>query len=143
MILISSLSKLNYSIYFDKSVFIRNNDSFICSDPLVDNLIHITPISILPCVENHHISLKRNIPTTNQTYLWHLYLSHINLNKIQRLVKFGTLYSLVLKDLPVFESYIEGKIIKIVKGVKAKECLCGPAFFTCAPTRSARLAFYL
>ena len=45
---------------------------------------------------------------------------------IQRLVKSRALYSLVPKDLPVCESYIEGKITKrpfTTKGVRAKACL--------------------
>ena len=45
---------------------------------------------------------------------------------IQRLVKSRALYSLVPKDLPVCESYIEGKITKrpfTTKGVRAKTCL--------------------
>ena len=53
--------------------------------------------------------MKRKEPSTNQTQLWHLCLGHINLNKIQRLVKFGILPSLILEDLPVCEYCIEGK----------------------------------
>ena len=36
LILISSLNKQNYSNYFNTSVFIRNNNSFICLGPLVN-----------------------------------------------------------------------------------------------------------
>ena len=43
-----------------------------------------------------------------------LRLSHINLNKIERLVKFGTLHSLFPKDLLVCESFIKGKMTKNV-----------------------------
>ena len=60
----------------------------------------------------------------------------LNLNRIQRLVKSGTLHSLVPEDLLRCESYIEGKMTKnpfIAKGGRAKECLefvhidvCGP-----------------
>ena len=62
----------------------------------------------------------------NQTYLWHLHFDHKNLNRIKRLVKSRTLYFVVLEDLPVYESYIEGKMTKkpfTTKRVKAKECL--------------------
>ena len=69
LILVSNLNKYNYAIYFNKSVFIRKNDSFILLGLLVDNLLRITPISILLCVENYHISLKRKMPSTNQRYL--------------------------------------------------------------------------
>ena len=82
LISISSLNKLNYLVYFNKIVSIRKNDSFICSSLLVYNLFHITPISILYVVENYHISLKRKMSNTNLTYLCHLRLGHINLNKI-------------------------------------------------------------
>ena len=96
LILVSNLNKYNYAIYFNKSVFIRKNDSFILLGLLVDNLLRITPISILLCVENYHISLKRKMPSTNQRYLWHICLSHINLNRIQRLVESTALHSSIL-----------------------------------------------
>ena len=72
LISISSLSKLVYSICFNKNVSIRKNDSFICLGILVDKLFHTTPISLLFVVENNHVSLKRKVPSTNHTYLWYL-----------------------------------------------------------------------
>ena len=75
---ISSLNKLYYSVYFNKKI-IKKNDLFIGSGILVDNLFCITLISLLYVVENNHISLKNKVPSTNQTYLWHLCLDHINL----------------------------------------------------------------
>ena len=73
---------------------------------------------------------------TNKTYLCHLHLGHINLNKIQRVVKSGTLHSLVLEDFQVHESYLRGKMTKRpfnTKGVKVKVFpklvhtnVCGP-----------------
>ena len=58
------------------------------------------------------------------------------LNRIQRLIKSKTLCSLILEDLLICKSCIEGKRTKmsfITKGVKVKECLklvhmnaCGP-----------------
>ena len=65
-------------------------------------------------------------PRTNQTQLWHLRLGHINLNRIQRLVKSGILISLILKDLPVCESCIECKMAKrpfTTKEYRTRECL--------------------
>ena len=91
---------------------------------LVDNIFYITLISLLSIIENDHASLKRKVPSINWTYLWHLHLSHINLNMIQRLVKFRTLHSLVLEDLIVCESYIEGKMTNkhfTVEEVSVKE----------------------
>ena len=102
---------------------------------MVDNLPHITPISILSIVENHHVLLKRKILSYNNTYLWHLCLGHINLNRIQRLVKYGTLHSLVLDDLPICESCIKLKWprdLLMSKGLELKNIwslcilMCGP-----------------
>ena len=72
----------------------------------------------------------------NQTHLWHLRLGHINLRRIQRLVKDGPLGSLQLETFPVCESCLEGKMTKrpfTDKGYRAKEVLelvhsdlCGP-----------------
>ena len=78
---------------------------------MVDNLFQITLISIFHVVKNHHISLKKKMYSTNQTYLWHLHLGHINLNKIQRVVNSRTLHLLVPEYFEVYESYLEGKMI--------------------------------
>lgn len=59
-------------------------------------------------------------------YLWHLHLSHISIDKIQRLVSIGPLSSLVVELLPIYESCLEGKITKRAfnaKGNKAIEML--------------------
>ena len=95
LIFVSSLNKSNYSIYFNKNVFIRKNDRFICSGMLVDNLFHITLVSLLLLFLNNYVLLKRKVLRTNQIYLSHLLLSYINLNRIQRLVKLGALHLLV------------------------------------------------
>lgn len=120
-----NLNKSNYLVYFNENIFIRNNNAFIFSGPLVNNLFHITFVFLLSIGENHHISLKRKIPSTNQTYSRHPHLSHINPNRIQILVKIGTLHSLFLENLLVCESYIKGltKRLFTAKGVRAKECL--------------------
>ena len=55
---------------------------------------------------------KRNEPYSNPTRLWHKRLGHINLNRINRLVKDGILDNLVLEPIPVCESCIEGKMTK-------------------------------
>ena len=100
LILIYSLNKSDYSIYFN-NFFIRKNDSFIYLGMLVDNLFCITLTSLLSVVENNHVSLKRKVPSTNQTYLWHLCLGNTNLNRIQRPVKYGALHSIVPEDFLV------------------------------------------
>ena len=55
-ILNSSLNKSNCLVCFNKNVFIRKNDSFIFSSILVDNVFHITPISLyllLKIIKSH------------------------------------------------------------------------------------------
>ena len=56
LISISSLNKSYYSVCSNKNVFIRKNGSFIFLGILVDNLICITPISLLYIVENNRLT---------------------------------------------------------------------------------------
>ena len=79
---------------------------------------------------------RQKVSQSDDTYLWHLRLGHINLNRITRLVKDGPLRDLNVGSLPVCESYLEGKMTKrpfSAKGERAKEPLqlvhsdvCGP-----------------
>ena len=81
-------------------------------------------------------SLKRKFPSTNDAYLWHLHLGHINPNRIQRLIKDGLLEPLDFDEFPVCEPCLEGKMTKRpfnAKGRRAQELLelvytdvCGP-----------------
>ena len=77
---------------------------------------------IAPITSNKHdmelnnsvvtIPSKRKEPSSNPTILWHIRPGHINLNRINRLVKDGILDNLVLEPMPVCESYIESKLTK-------------------------------
>ncbi|KAL4035636.1 hypothetical protein IC575_004339 [Cucumis melo] len=79
---------------------------------------------------------RQRIFPNNNTYLWHLRLGHINLDRIGRLVKNGLLNELEDDSLPPCESCLEGKMTKrpfTGKGYRAKEHLelihsdlCGP-----------------
>ena len=79
---------------------------------------------------------KQKILDNDDTYLWHLRLGHISLDRINRLVKDGPLKELKVCNLPVCESCLEGKMTKrsfSAKGFRAKEPLelvhsdvCGP-----------------
>ena len=79
---------------------------------------------------------KQKISHDDNTYLWHLRLGHINLDRINRLVKDGPLRDLNVGTLPVYESCLEGKMKKrpfSAKGNRAQEPLelihsdvCGP-----------------
>ena len=59
LILVSSLCK--YWFFYDKKVFTKMNDLFICSGSLIDSLYCLTLLFVLPSNENYHISHKRNI----------------------------------------------------------------------------------
>ena len=49
---------------------------------------------------------------SNETYLWHFQLGHINHNIIHDLVSSGILNSLILEAIPVCELCLEGKMTK-------------------------------
>ena len=69
---------------------------------------------------------KQKILDNDDTYLWHLRLGHISLDRINRLVKDGPLKELKVGNLPVRESCLEGKMTKrsfLAKGFRAKEQL--------------------
>ena len=141
-----SVSKLNEQL-FDvsfgiESVSISKNGLNICSGYLDDGLFflrHITkPLlnaKLFKVAEPR--SKKQKVSHENETYLWHLRLGHINLNRIERLTKHeGPLRELRVSDLPVCESCLEGKMTKrsfSAKGERAKKPLelihsdvCGP-----------------
>ena len=62
---------------------------------------------------NSHVkSLKRKFSSTNEAYLWHLRLGHINSNRIQRLIKDGLLDPMDFDGFPVCESCLKGKMTK-------------------------------
>ena len=73
---------------------------------------------------------------SNETYLWHLRLGHINPNIIHNLVKNGILNFLIFESILVCESFLEGKMTKrsfTAKGNRATKQLklvhtdvCGP-----------------
>ena len=69
--------------------------------------------------DDEHDHLSKKMRVSNETYLWHLWLGHINSNRIQGLVKSGILISLIFEPILVCESYLEGKMTK--RSFKAKE----------------------
>ena len=69
---------------------------------------------------------KQKVSHDDETYLWHLRLGHISLDRINRLTKDGPLRELRVGSLPVCESCLEGKMTKRPfsgKGERAKEPL--------------------
>ena len=104
----SSLLRENHSILFgNNKVFISKNNSLICSD------FFLKPKFPMLCnteTKNEEPNSKRKKSSINDdTYLWHLRLGRINLNRIQRLVKDGSASSLEVQPLPICESCLKKK----------------------------------
>ena len=55
---------------------------------------------------------RHKVSRKDDTYLWHLRLGHINLDRIERLVKNGLLSKLELDTLLVCESCLGGKMTR-------------------------------
>ena len=141
-----SISKLLEQLYFvsfnNKFVIIAKNGLNICSGLNENNLyvlrslIHTTLLNTELFKVEKPKTKRQKISQENETYLWHLRLGHINLDRIDRLVKSGPLNELKVGTLPVCESCLEGKMTKrpfTGKRFRAKEPLelihsdvCGP-----------------
>ena len=77
-------------------------------------------------VEHPKSNKRQKVSHSDNMYLWHLRLGHINLDRISRLVKDGPLRKLNVDTLPVCESCLEGKMTKrpfSAKGEISKEPL--------------------
>ena len=70
--------------------------------------------------DSHVKSLKRKFPSTNDAYLWHLRLGHINSNKIQKLIKDDLLELLDFDGFLVCASCLEGKMTKWPFNIKGR-----------------------
>ena len=71
---------------------------------------------------NKHQKLSNDF----ETYLWHLRLGYISLDRINKLTNDGPLKDLSVGTLPVCESYLEGKMTKrpfTTKGLRAEQPL--------------------
>ena len=94
LILVSRLSEQLYSISLsNKSVIISRNGLNICSG-LIENNLHVLRPLIHTSLLNTELfkvekpkTKRQKISPNNETYLWHLRLGHINLDRIDRLVK--------------------------------------------------------
>ena len=64
---------------------------------------------------------KQKVSQDNKTYLCHLRLGHICLDRITRLKKDGPLRELRVGTLSICESCLEGKMTKSPSRVKRKE----------------------
>ena len=77
------LGKYGYCVILNDNVVIKKSKVFICSGNIVDGLYILTPdkheLYNFELDNNSHVkSLKRKFPSTNDAYLWHLRLGHIN-----------------------------------------------------------------
>ena len=77
------LGKQGYYVIMKDNVVIKKDKVFICSDNIVDGLYILTPdkheLYNFELDNNSHVkSLKRKFHSTNDAYLWHLRLGHIN-----------------------------------------------------------------
>ena len=101
LISISCLTEQSYNVAFSfNEAFITKNGVYICSAKLEDNL-YVLRSTEAKAILNHemfktiHTQNKRQqISSNNNTYLWHLRLGYINLDRIGRLVKNGLLNEL-------------------------------------------------
>jgi len=131
LISVSKLLEQLYSVSFNNmSVIIAKNGLNICSGLNENNLyvlrplIHTIPLNAELFKVKKPKTKRQTISLENETYLWHLRLGHINLDRIDRLVKSGPLSELKVGILPVCESCLEGKMTKrpfTGKGLRAEE----------------------
>ena len=65
---------------------------------------------------------RQKVDSDLEIYMWHLRLGHVNIDRINRLAKDGTLRELTVGTLFVCESCLEGKMTKrpfLAKGQRA------------------------
>ncbi|KAI3471446.1 hypothetical protein Pfo_031193, partial [Paulownia fortunei] len=93
LISVALLFRQGYYVHFSSmAVDIFLNKALICKGCLNNDLYVLKPTDSLLY---HTTSNKRiKLSPTNETFLWHLRLGHINLNRIQRLVRDGPLSDL-------------------------------------------------
>ena len=143
LISVSKLHEQFISVSFDiDSVSIYKNGMNICSG-YVDNGIYFVKPIFKNLLQTEMFKVAEPTPKRrkisndkNDTYLWHLRLGHINIDRIERLEKDGPLRELKVGTLPICESCLESKMTKrpfSAKGERAKVPLeiihtdvCGP-----------------
>ena len=130
LVSISKLGCSGYSFIFTTKLVTKFNNKFVTSSNLQDGLYFLSSIdNYIDCVENDNAtnvsSLKRK-KDVNPTYLWHLRLVHINIDRINRLVRDGPLSLLKVEPYLICEPCLQGKMTKSFftgKGAKATDVL--------------------
>ena len=86
LVYVSCLVEHDLTVQFNSSVSIRSKSFFICSGDLMNNLYFLSPLSYdinaIEIVENEQNDLAKKRKVSNETYIWHLRLGHINPNRI-------------------------------------------------------------
>ena len=131
LISVSMLYEQLFHISFiNNEIFISRNGLDICHAKPENGLYVLRPTerslnnSELFKVEHPKSNKRQKVSHSDNTYLWHLRLNHINLGRINRLVKDGPLRELNIGTLPICESCLEGKMTKrpfSAKGERSKE----------------------
>ena len=113
LISISMLHEQLFSISFiNNEIVISRNGLDICHAKLENGLyvLRLTERSLnnseLFKVEHPKSNKRQKVSHSDNTYLWHLRLGRINLDRINWLVKDGPLRKLNVGTLPVCESYL-------------------------------------
>ena len=140
LISVSMLHEQLFSISFinNEIVISRNGLDIFYAKP--KNGLHVLRLtknnSELFKVEHPKSNKRQKVSHSDNTYLWHLRLSHIKLDRINRLVKDGPLRKLNVGTLPICESCLEGKMTKrpfSTKGERSKEPLQLVHYDVCGP----------
>ena len=143
LISVSMFHEQLFSIFFiNNEIVISRNGLDICHAKPENGLYVLRPTeqslnkSELFKVEHHKSNKCQKVSHSDNMYLWHLRLGHINLDRINEFVKDGPLRKLNVGTLPVCESCLEGKMTKrpfSAKDERSKEPLqlvhsdvCGP-----------------
>ena len=137
------LAQQSFGISFNNNkIFISNNGPNLCSTNLEDGLYVLNPYENISYstelfkVAKPKSNKRQKVDSNLETYLWHLRLGHINIDRINRLAKDGPLKELTVGTLSICESCLEGKMTKrpfFAKGQRATQPLelvhsdvCGP-----------------
>ena len=116
LVSVSCLVEHGLTVQFNSSVSIKSNNAFICFGLLINGIYFLTPMSYsINAIENtddEQFPLSKKRKVSNETYMWHLRLGHINSSRIHGLVKSRILNSLIFEPIPVCESCLEGKMTK-------------------------------
>jgi len=103
-------------IFLDNGCVISYNKHFVSDSTLIVGLFIINfSLGLQQTIELNNVNLSSQRKCSSnfiETYLWHLHVCHINLDRISRLVRDGPLGSLKVEALPTCESCLEGNMTK-------------------------------